>query len=285
MHKIKFSITFVLLFLILTMLNTFAETSQTKSNNPDINNLSSNPKPGDIWKAPGIGMEFVFVPGGCFQMGSNLGDEDEKPIHKVCLNGFWIGKYEVTQNQWVRIMGENPSRFQYGENHPVERVCWNDVNEFISKLNQLTKLPFTLPSEAQWEYAARSGGKNQMYSGGEDIDDVAWYRSNSEFHTHKVGTKAANGFGIFDMSGNVSEWCKDIYSKDAYSNPLNNDPVNTPKTIAKGTYLVHRGGSWVQNPRYIRTTFRQKFTALYRYGDIGFRLYIPHDRLGENVNK
>ncbi len=269
MRKIKFVVWIVLVFLVLTMLNSFANSVQTKSiKSPGI----TNPNPGDIWNAPGIGMAFVFVPGGCFQMGSNTGDEDEKPVHKVCLDGFWIGKYEVTQNQWIKIMGKNPSRFQYGENYPVEQVCWNDVNEFISKLNQLTNISFTLPSEAQWEYAARSGGKAQTYAGGDDIDDVAWYRSNSEFHAHEIGTKAPNGFGLYDMSGNVSEWCKDVYASNAYSTPLSNVPL----IISKESYFVHRGGSWVQKPGYVRTTYRQKFTAFYRYGDIGFRLCIPY---------
>ncbi len=282
MKENKVILCVVLFFLILTTLNVPAETVQAESGeNSDIiiesenkTAIFSNPNPGDTWKDPDADMEFIFVPKGCFKMGSNSGDDDEKPVHEVCLDGFWIGKYEVTQSQWVNIMGQNPSRFQYGNNYPVEQVCWQEVKKFILKLNQQTKRSFSLPTEAQWEYAARSRGKDQSYAGGDNIDDLAWYRSNAEYHTHEVGKKEPNGLGIYDMSGNVSEWCEDIYSHNAYSKHQRNNPLMT----SGGSSLVHRGGSWVHNPGYVRATCRLKFSAYYLYSDIGFRLCLPHIR-------
>ena len=137
-------------------------------------------------------MEFVWVPGGCYRMGSNSGEDDEQPVHEVCVDGFWLGKYEVTQAEWQRVMGNNPSHFK-GDRNPVEIVSWDDAQEFIKRLNAKGNGTFRLPTEAEWEYAARSGGKDEKYAGGNDVDRVAWYKSNSGGKTHPVGTKAPNG--------------------------------------------------------------------------------------------
>ncbi|MDP2279759.1 MAG: SUMF1/EgtB/PvdO family nonheme iron enzyme, partial [Nitrospirota bacterium] len=188
---------------------------------------------------PATGMEIVFVKGGCFQMGDTFGDgeSDEKPVHEVCVDDYYIGKYEVTQGQWKAIMGNNPSHFKdCGDNCPVEQVSWNDVQEFIQKLNEKNNPPsppftkggkggFRLPTEAEWEYAARSGGKSERYSGGNDIDSVAWYNKNSGGKTHPVGTKQPNGLGIYDMSGNVWEWVNDWYDEFYYKNSPKNNPT------------------------------------------------------------
>jgi|GEM_PF-555864 len=226
-----------------------------------------------IFTDPVTNMEFVWVPGGCFQMGSNDGDSDEKPVHKVCVDGFWIGKYEVTQGQWQRLMGNNPSHFKKGDDYPVEKVYWNDVQKFIRKLNSHGNGNFRLPTEAEWEYACRSGGKNEKYSGGEDVDRVAWYMSNSVSSTHRVGTKAPNGLGLYDMSGNVWEWCQHWYGKDYYSQ----SPRNNPQGPSGGSWRVFRGGSWSGGPRYVRCALRNGRDPGIRRDDLGFRLVRLND--------
>ena len=223
---------------------------------------------GDTWTDSVTGMEFVWVPGGCFNMGSNEGGSDEKPIHEVCLDGFWMGKYEVTQKEWQSIMGNNPSYFKKGDRFPVEQVSWDDAKAFIKKLNGRTGETFALPSEAQWEYAARSGGKNQKYSGGNDVNRFAWYNKNSGGTTHKVGTKAANDLGIHDMSGNVWEWCEDIYAKGAYKKHTRNNPIYAQS----GSNRVLRGGGWRGSPASVRCANRFWNTPGNRDFLLGFRL-------------
>ena len=161
-----------------------------------------------------LNIQMVAVQGGTFTMGctSEQGDDcydDERPAHRVTVSDFYIGKYEVTQAQWRAVMGFNPSYFK-GDNLPVETVSWDDVMDFIHKLNSLTGRQYRLPTEAEWEYAAR-GGNNYKYSGSNSAGNVAWYGYNSSRTTHPVGTKSANGFGLYDMSGNVYEWCSDWY--------------------------------------------------------------------------
>ena len=224
------------------------------------------------------GMEFVFVPAGCFDMGcgnwtSNCSD-DEKPVHTVCVDDFYIGRYEVTQGQWKKVMHSNPSEFQKGDNYPVENVSWNDVEEFIKKLNSRSNKRFRLPTEAEWEYAARSGGRKEKYVGGDDVDRVAWYGSNSSDHTHPVGTKAPNGLGIYDMSGNVWEWCQDWYCEDYYSK----SPRNNPHGPSSGSLRVLRGGSWCNGPWFVRSALRVRLRPASRSCDLGFRLALPIDQ-------
>lgn len=279
MLKSKTLIYIAIAFLILVSLDASGETVQTGSfNGIDINIAVEkksvpfhDPTPGGTWTEPGTGIQFIFIPKGCFQMGSNSGDDDEKPIHEVCLDSFWIGKYEVTQGQWKKIMGQNPSRFQSGDNFPVEQISWHDAKKFISKLNQQSGKLFSLLTEAQWEFAARSGGKDQSYAGGDNLNDVAWYTSNSEYKTHRAGTKKPNDFGIYDMSGNVSEWCEDVYLNQGYSKHEQHNPLVT----FGGSLVVIRGGSWVNKPEYLRATFRLRFSADYLYSDLGFRLCLP----------
>ena len=229
---------------------------------------------GQNWKDPVTGMEVVWVPEGCYQMGSSSGDPDEKPVHEVCVEGFWMGKYEVTQGQWKKIMSSNPSKFRSGDDYPVETISWNDAQQYISKLKQQSGNSFSLPTEAQWEYAARSGGRDQIYAGGNDVDSVAWYYSNSGSNTHRVGTKDPNGLGIYDMSGNVWEWCEDVYDKNAYSRHVRNNPVITSGGISR----VNRGGSWSDNPRYVRAANRLRNSADFRNSLIGFRLCLSRVR-------
>jgi formylglycine-generating enzyme required for sulfatase activity len=230
---------------------------------------------GKQFKDPVTGMELVFVKGGCFKMGDTFGDggSDEKPIHEVCVSDFFIGKYEVTQRQWKAIMGDNPSLFKdCGDSCPVERVSWNDVQKFTQQLNQKTGKPFRLPTEAEWEYAARSGGKNQKYAGTNDnLDDYAWYTTNSWDRTHPVGQKKPNSLGLYDMSGNVWEWVADWYREKYYSQ----SPRSNPTGPTAGSERVLRGGGWYHRPHSVRVTHRYWFHPDYNVGgNVGFRLAL-----------
>lgn len=222
--------------------------------------------PGRGWTDPVTGMEFVWVPGGCYRMGSNSGGKDEKPVHEVCLDGFWIGKYEVTQAEWRQVMGSNPSHFK-GDRNPVEKVSWHDAQDFVRRLRSMGGGNVRLPTEAEWEYAARSGGRRETYAGGEDVNRVAWYDKNSGKRSHPVGTKAPNGLGIYDMSGNVWEWCQDNFDKKAYSRHSRHNPVNRTSV----DNYASRGGSWFANTSYCRTSDRGHDSPG-RYNNTGFRL-------------
>ena len=227
---------------------------------------------GKAWTDPVTGMKFVWVPGGCYEMGcgdwtDNCGS-DEKPVHEVCLDGFWMGKYEVTQGQWEKVMGGNPSHFKKGSNYPVEQVSWNDCQNFIEKLNGQGRgqYKFRLPTEAEWEFACRSGGKPEKYAGGGDVGRVAWYTSNSGSKTHEVGTKSPNGLGLYDMSGNVWEWCEDWYGKYGAASEKN------PTGLAGGSRRVLRGGSWSHDARYVRCGYRDSNGPDLTFSGLGFRL-------------
>jgi formylglycine-generating enzyme required for sulfatase activity len=219
-------------------------------------------------------MEMVWVPEGCYEMGCGSWTSDcrrnENPAHEVCVDGFWIGKHEVTQGQWRRVMGTNPSHFKKGDGFPVEQVSWNDAQEFVRKLKSMNggKYEFRLPTEAEWEYACRSGGKPEKHSGGEDIDQVAWYSRNSGSSTQKAGTKAPNGLGIHDMSGNVWEWVEDIYDGAAY----HKHPRNNPVTTGGGSYRVERGVSWFMEGSHARCGYRRGSDPADRGDDLGFRV-------------
>jgi len=199
-------------------------------------------------------------------MGSNERN-NEQPIHRVCLTAYEIGKYEITQDQWEKVMGTNPSKFK-GSNKPVERVSWDDVQYFIRKLNQQTGQHYRLPTEAEWEYACRSGGREQSYCGGNNADSVGWYADNSGKTTHDVGQKQANGLGLYDMSGNVWEWVQDRYAKDYYRN----SPTNNPRGPSGGSFRVLRGGSWDRYANGLRSAYRPGNSPDFRYSVLGFRL-------------
>ena len=221
--------------------------------------------------------EMVYVKGGCYQMGDQyeVGGSDEQPVHEVCVDDYYIGKYEVTQGQWKEIMGSNSSFFSNcGDNCPVEQVSWDEVQEYIRKLNQKTGKSYRLPTEAEWEYACRSGGKKEKYCGGSDAGSVAWNRDNSLKTTHPVGEKRANGLGIYDMSGNVWEWVNDWHDKDYYKN----SPRNNPKGSASGDCRVLRGGSWYSGPDSMRSSSRSRLAPSYRNTNVGFRVALsPYD--------
>jgi formylglycine-generating enzyme required for sulfatase activity len=213
----------------------------------------------------------VFVNGGCYQMGcrnwTSECEDNEKPVHEVCIDDFYISKYEVTQKQWREVMGSNPSHFnECGDNCPVEQVSWNDAQQFIRILNQKTGKNYRLPTEAEWEYACRSGGKQEKYAGGSDPESVSWYSSNSGNETLPVGQKRPNGLGLYDMSGNVWEWVYDWMRPYPISKQLN------PKGPLRGANRVDRGGSWRYASRDARCSNRSSSNPDSRYSGLGFRL-------------
>lgn len=204
-----------------------------------------------VYTVNGVSFKMIAVKGGTFQMGSDYEYDYANPVHQVTLTkGYYIGETEVTQELWTAVMGSNPSYFTGNMQRPVEKVSWDDCQTFISRLNQLTGENFRLPTEAQWEYAARGGNKSKgyIYSGSNTIDDVAWYYSNSSFTTHPVKTKAPNELGIYDMTGNVWEWCSDWYG--SYSSAAQTDPTG-PST---GSSRVGRGGCWDNDEMVIHVT-------------------------------
>ena len=226
------------------------------------------------YKVGGVTFEMVSVDGGTFTMGatSEQGSDAydyEKPAHQVTLGSYYIGKTEVTQALWKAVMGSNPSNWT-GDNLPVERVSWNDCQEFIRKLNALTGQKFRLPTEAEWEYAARGGSKSRgyKYSGSNTIGDVAWYDGNSGDKTHPVGTKAPNELGIYDMSGNVLEWCSDWYGNYSSASQTN------PKGPTSGSYRVLRGGGWYSLAGFCRVSNRSYDSPDLRYYSLGVRLAL-----------
>lgn len=221
---------------------------------------------GPVVNIRGVKIDFVSVPAGNFQMGSDKYD-DEKPMHRVTISKrFFMGRYEITQAQWQAIMGSNPSMFR-GNSLPVENVSWNDAQSFIQRLNQLNDgFNYRLPTEAEWEYACRAGTTGE-YAG--DLDSMAWDGLNSGQRTHQVGVKESNAFGLYDMHGNVWEWCEDWYDKNYYQN----SPSVDPQGPSRGRERVTRGGSWVENANGPRSAGRSSQPPDYHtYGIVGFRV-------------
>ena len=212
-------------------------------------------------------LKMILIQGGLFNMGSNNGNFDEKPIHTVSISSFYMATTEVTQELWNLFMDINPSNFK-GDNLPVENVSWIDCQTFILKLNKFTGNEYRLPTEAEWEFAAKGGiyGSFFNYSGSNFIDDVGWCDANSQNITHPVAQKAANKLGLFDMSGNVSEWCSDWLG-----NYKNYEETN-PSGPSTGTYRAFRGGGYILNEQCCRVSRRSGDLPESRYFSLGFRL-------------
>lgn len=219
-----------------------------------------------------IKIEMVMVEEGSFNLGSDKGYSNESPVRRVQVSDFLMGRFEVTQKLWYFVMRHNPSYFSDCDNCPVERITWTDAMQFIERLNELTKLHFRLPSEAEWEYAA-SGGRNNRkiykYSGSSKIDEVAWFITNAGSRTHPAGTKKSNSLGLFDMSGNVYEWTRDWMGKYRKDQKLN------PKGPEKGKAKVIRGGCWHDTEEGCRVKCRVEMKPAEKNGCVGMRL--AHD--------
>ncbi|MGD1153113.1 MAG: formylglycine-generating enzyme family protein [Syntrophales bacterium] len=214
--------------------------------------------------SPIIGAKFVLIPGGTFMMGDAV-------LHQVVISKpYYMQVTEVTQGQWRKVMGSNPSMFNTcGDDCPVENISWVDVQEFIRRINQKEGVnKYRLPTEAEWEFACRAGSVTKDAPGGkeDEFGNYAWYDANSERKTHPVATKKPNAWGLYDMHGNVSEWCQDWY--DDYPG----DAVTDPKGPSSGQHKVMRGGSWLGSTVTLRSTFRSEDYPVVRSNDIGFRL-------------
>ncbi|MBQ9362480.1 MAG: formylglycine-generating enzyme family protein [Bacteroidaceae bacterium] len=234
----------------------------------------------------GVSFKMISVAGGTFRMGAQNTNSSgynydadaydiEAPVHEVTLSDYFIGETEVTQELWTAVMGSNPS-YSIGDKHPVEKVSWNDCQKFITKLNEATGQAFRLPTEAEWEFAARGGNqsKGYKYSGSNTIENVAWYGVNSydkgtsspDYGTHEVGTKQPNELGLYDMTGNVYEWCQDWYG--SYSSSAQTNPTGA----SSGYLRVFRGGAWSLSARSCRVTYRSYSAPTDTSSTFGLRL-------------
>lgn len=236
-------------------------------------------KPGGFDSHQQFQIELVQIPAGSFLMGSTNAD-DEDPVHEVRLSGFFIGKYEVTQRQWREVMDTNPSEFP-GEDRPVENVSWEDVQEFAAKLSARTGEVYRLPTEAEWEYAARAGTTTDFHFGNDTLQlgEYAWYSGNSGGETHPVGQKKANDWGLHDVAGNVREWCLDWWDPDFYERSPNEDPVNTreylytsPSTGEEFLVRASRSGSYRDPPPGSESAHRHGGRPDLKHSTLGFRL-------------
>lgn len=228
---------------------------------------------GQVRRDAATGMDFVWVPGGCFHMGDTFGkrDSDEKPVHEVCLDGFWLGRTPVTQAQWGQVMETKANRPAKGPDYPADAVTWRDAKTYVTRLNAKAKDGgrFRLPTEAEWEYACRSGGKAEMFAGGGELANLGWYSANSDGEPHPVAQKAPNGLGLYDMSGLVFQWTEDVYEKDAYRHHARNNPLHTG-----GWGRVARGGWWGGGADCARCSFRCYLSDRCGNASTGLRLVL-----------
>ncbi len=273
--------------------NLLGLTKKILGNSPAVRSTAlapDSPPYGKEFRDEITGMEFVWIEGGSFEMGDVLGDhkeddwmKDSLPVHRVTLQGFYMARYAVTQGQWQKIMGDNPSYFKKGDNYPVENVSWDDTQEFINKLNKQSGRNYSLPSEAQWEYAARERGKKVRFGNGKDIIDPAeanfdsseeyqeWYSRAGEYResTVPVDSFSPNALGLYNMSGNVWEWCQDIWHDNYEGAPTDGSAWETG---GEGSLRLVRGGGWDVYPWWLRAAYRLGYRAVLRGNYLGFRL-------------
>jgi len=248
-----------------------AALTQAKITVPKTPSPQSQPETRSLDLGKGITMDFIFVKGGKFMMGDELEEWDFAPQHEVQLSDFYMAKYPVTQEQWEAVMGNNPSKFE-GAKHPVEGVSYADAYNFIMQVARQIGMRLRLPTEAQWEYAARGGQKSQsfLYAGSNHIDEVAWYKENSMNTTHPVGKRFPNELGLFDLSGGVWEWCSDWFDLSYYRN----SPKENPNGPHDGRNRVLRGASWDTKAKDCRIARRTGLAPNTRRSGLGFRCAI-----------
>ena len=227
----------------------------------------ADPVAGATWTEPTTGMAFVWIPSGCFNLGSSDQRSNEQPAHQVCVRGFYLGKYEVTQAQYKKLTGNDPSNFK-GPERPVEQVSWSDAEAAAQKLSRQSGTTIRIPSEAEWEYACRAGGQHADYCGEGELSNLAWYAENSDDTTHNVGGKRPNAWGLYDMSGNVWEWTQDCYHDSYQGAPTDGSAWTTGDCEDR----VTRGGGWNRAASRARPGYRGGDGAEHRDDNIGFRL-------------
>ena len=272
---------FSVIIMIIVASNIFAQNNHTISEQPiryGEKEKVFNDSLFNIELKQGVFMEMIRVNGGSFSMGYSKGYTNELPIHKVTLDTFYIGKYEITQKVWLAVMGSNPAHFKYSDQCPVEMVSYYDIEKFIEKINLLTGLQFRLPTEAEWEFAAIGGekGKRTRYAGSYKINEVAWYNRNSDEKTHPVGEKEPNELAIYDMSGNVYEWTQDWHKR--YKAKDQNNPTGPEK----GKDKVIRGGCWHDDRDACRVHCRVEMNPGKKNGCLGFRLVLSKYNIKNN---
>lgn len=256
-----------------------------KNDDPILDGSDSKEK--KTFDVSGVKFNMIYVEGDTFTMGADTVTDreywgDEVPVHKVILSDYYIGELEVTQALWKKVLGTSVipfENYQAGvtDKYPVEKVSWDDCQKFINKLNEMTKRKFSMPTEAQWEYAAKGGKKSQSYkfSGGDGMKIVGWCSDNSEKETHETGKKKPNELGIYDMSGNVREWCLDIYADYDTTTRINpTGPSTTTATTTTTNERVARGGSFDDPAFYCRNSFRAKSLPTSKLKYVGLRLVL-----------
>ena len=227
----------------------------------------AEPSAGTVWTEPTTGMKFVWVPGGCFRMGAG-DNRSEMPIHEVCVRGFWLGRHEVTQREYEQIVGSNPSYFKE-DDRPAEQVSWDEANAFAAQIGKKIGSLIRLPSEAEWEYACRAGGQHDAFLRPGPVGS-GWFGSNSGTRTHRVEQKQANAWGLYDMSGNVSEWVLDCGTRITRGLPR----MGAPGWETELAATCFRGGAWFDSMPFLHAAYRSKYQPSSRFSYLGFRLVM-----------
>ncbi|MBF0436168.1 MAG: SUMF1/EgtB/PvdO family nonheme iron enzyme [Magnetococcales bacterium] len=224
-----------------------------------------------LWTDPQTGIILASIPGGCFIMGNDKGEKNEKPAHEVCVDDFWMGIHEITQKQWRQVMGWLPEQSIAADNLPVGNISWLDVERFVTMINKRSAVQFRIPTEAQWEYACSGGGQSKPYCGDGKVEELGWVEENAKNQPHPPGERTPNRFGLYDMTGNLWEWVADWYDREYYRD----SPKQNPKGPTVGSSRTFRGGGWLTQGEFARATIRQDMDPTRSYPLLGFRLAAP----------
>lgn len=256
------------LILIVVVLAAFSFFSTQTEDQDQTAEVTTEPAAGSLWTEPTTGMQFVWVPSGCFDMGSDL-EENEQPVHHVCVEGFYLGKYEVTAAQYELLSDHKGSSFDEATDIPANNIAWFMADQYIQKLNKRSNEQLRFPSEAEWEYACSAGGKHKTYCGDGQAKQLAWHKTNSNNQPHPVGKLHPNAFGLYDMSGNVWEWVEDAYHANYQGAPADGSAWTQQNMNGE---RVLRGGAYADNAEDALASFRTKLKFTIRYPTFGFRV-------------